>query len=86
MIANLDLASLAPHWEAGYAKFSATPSIDALAESTGGYVDTIGGRSVVWTPQHSYLIPTDENHVGFLRPSNRSLLLKLAAQRNATPC
>ncbi|MCM2372151.1 hypothetical protein [Aporhodopirellula aestuarii] len=74
LISDLDLANLRPRWEAGYATMKMAPDAKKIASVTGGYVDSIIGTSVVWSPRQTYYVPLEENRLGFLRPANRSLL------------
>ncbi|KAA5539339.1 hypothetical protein FYK55_24865 [Roseiconus nitratireducens] len=73
-ISKLELMSLKPRWEAGYATLQRAVDAKMLADKVGGYVDQIEGKDVVWTPNQSYLVPGEENRVGILRPADRSLL------------
>ncbi len=72
-IADLNTATLRPSWEAGYATLKAPVNGEALAAALGGYVDKVAGKEVVWTPRQSYLVPLEDNRLGFLRPANRTL-------------
>ncbi len=72
-VANLDLVTLTPTWEAGYAAIGQAEDADGLAKAVDGYVDVIGDKKVVWTPAESYLVPIDQNEIGFVRPAQRSL-------------
>ncbi len=74
LVSELDVGSMAPTWEAGYATLDKSFDPDSLAKAMGGYVDTIGDRKVVWTPRQSYLVPGGEKRVGFLRPARRTLV------------
>lgn len=79
MVAHLDAIHHVPHWEAGYTRPKVKPGeqrdVKALAKDLGGYVDTVAGKQVAWTPMHSYLMPS-EHGIQFLRPANRSMLSK----------
>ncbi len=74
MISDLDFVKLHPRWEAGYATLASPADAAKLASSVSGYVDTVVGHDVVWSPRQSYLVPLKDNRLGFLRPANRSLL------------
>lgn len=76
LIADLDLAGLRPKWEAGYAVLKHPLNAEELAESLGGYVDTVESHQVVHSPQQTYFIPgkTHPERLGILRPTDRSLL------------
>ena len=79
LVAHLDAINHVPHWEAGYTKPKVDPGaqrdVQTLAKDIGGYVDSVAGKDVVWTPMQSYLLPS-EHGIQFLRPSNRSMLSK----------
>ena len=73
-IADMELESLAPNWEAGYATIGGEPAtIDSLVKATGGFLDEVSGKPVVWTPHQTYLVPMPTGGVGFLRPAKRPL-------------
>lgn len=74
LISDLDLSSLRPRWEAGYVTTKTAPDAEEIAAAVDGYVDSIIGTPIVWSPRQSYLIPLENNRLGFLRPANRSLL------------
>lgn len=74
VVADLDTVRFTPRWEAGYAILRKPTSAAALAKTTGGYVDMIGAKKVVWTPRQSYLVPLENNRLGIIRPANRALL------------
>ncbi|MFN3188993.1 MAG: hypothetical protein ACE361_00605 [Aureliella sp.] len=73
-IADLDLDSLRPKWEVGYAKLGSPVDAAALAAGMKGYVDSVSGREVVRTSMESYLIPLEDQRLGFMRPADRSML------------
>jgi hypothetical protein len=76
LVSELDRSSLQPRWEAGYGILTQNITAEQLAKSTGGYVDSVADKQVVWSPRQMYLVPTGENRIGFLRPANRSELSK----------
>lgn len=71
--AELDFKTLEPTWEVGYATVSGIPEASLIAASVGGYVDTIAGKTVVWSPRKSYLVPMPSGVLGLVRPSDRKL-------------
>ncbi len=75
-IADLNLGDFRPKWEAGYAVLKRPVEAEALAESLGGYVDTVESRKVVHSPQQTYFVPGTEHpeRLGILRPTDRTLL------------
>ncbi len=74
-VAELDEVGLRPNWEAGYANLEREFSIDELMKAVDGYIDTVAGKSVVWSPRQTYLSPTATGAM-FLRPTDRPLLAK----------
>src|SRR6056297_3179288 len=75
-IADLDIASFEPKWEAGYSVLKQPVDAQKLATSLGGYVDTVESRQVVHSPHQTYFVPGTEHpeRLGILRPADRSLL------------
>ncbi len=72
--ADLNLKPLQPKWEIGLVTFKSLKSAEILAKSVKGYVDSIGGKNVVWSPRQSYLIPMENNVLGIVRPTDRKLV------------
>lgn len=75
-VADLNIGELKPRWEAGYAIMSVDVTADGLAQQVNGYTDELSGKTVVWSPDQTYLYPIESNRLGVLRPTNRSLLAK----------
>lgn len=73
-LADLDLSSLRPKWEAGYAIVKASLDADQLAAAVGGYTDEVANTPVVWSPGQRYLVPLPDRRLGVLRPADRKLL------------
>jgi hypothetical protein len=65
---------LQPQWEAGYGRLRQAVKPSELASAVAGYVDSVADRQVVWSPKQTYLVPTDEHRLGFLRPAHRGVL------------
>jgi len=72
--AELDLGSFQPDWEIGYAAVEKTSTAESIAQREGGYVDTVQGRSIVWTPNEMYLVPLADNVVSIVRPADRKFV------------
>jgi len=72
--AELDLEALQPDWEIGYAALEKMPTAEAIAQREAGYVDTLGNRSIVWTPNERYLIPLADNVLSIVRPADRKFV------------
>ena len=81
LISDLDTATLRPNWEAGYAMIAKPYETEELAKSLGGYVDMVADKEVVWTPRQTYLVPSTDRSLGFLRPARRSLLVNWLSER-----
>ena len=83
LLSNLDLASLTPRWEAGYATLVDSVSVEEVAKSIGGYVDNVAGKEVARSPENAYLFPIQStNGLGFLRPADRPLLSQWLSSGN----
>lgn len=72
--AELDFKSFQPDWEIGYAAVEKIATAESIAQREGGYVDTLQGRSIVWTPNQMYLIPLADNVVSIVRPADRKFV------------
>jgi hypothetical protein len=86
--AELNLKSMQPNWEIGYVGLKGVTESNLLAKKVGGYVDSIAGASVVWSPSQSYLVPVSGDLLGFVRPSDRKLAsrwLKKQSDKSASP-
>ena len=72
LASHLDpLNNLRSEWEAAVIDLSEPLSLNLLARAEGGYIDTIGDTSVVWTPSHAYLIQLDKQLMGMVYPDDR---------------
>ena len=69
--AELNLESFHPAWEIGYAALEKMQGADYFAKREAGYIDTVNGRQVVWTPNEMYLIPLQDNVLSIVRPADR---------------
>ena len=72
--AEINLSTLQPEWEIGYATVPKMPTAEAIAQRTSGYVDSIGGRQVIWTPNQMYLIPLQNTVLSIVRPADRKFV------------
>ncbi|MCU0712749.1 MAG: hypothetical protein MUC43_11865 [Pirellula sp.] len=72
--AELDLKAFNPNWEIGYLTLKQPTDAATLSTKTGGYVDLISNRPVVWSPNSSYIVPLGGDLVGLVRPADRQLV------------
>ncbi len=71
---EIDFARLRPIWEIGYATMKSIPGAQTVADATGGYVEKVGNRDVVWTPNQMYLVPLPDRVLSIVRPADRRFL------------
>lgn len=71
---EIDFARLQPEWEVGYGTMKSIPSAETVAQATGGYVEKVSNRDVVWTPQQMYLVPLPDRVLSIIRPADRQFL------------
>ncbi len=71
---DLNLKTFEPLWEIGYVRVANLPDAESLAKSMEGYVDSIAGSPVVWSPKEMYLVPSGNNALGLVRPADRRLV------------
>jgi hypothetical protein len=71
--AFVDFDSLEPVWELGTVTFQKDklPTPKGLAEHEGGYLDPIGGRSVVWSPRGRYFVLLSADKLAVYKPADR---------------
>jgi hypothetical protein len=50
------------------------PSAETVAKATGGYVENVVNRDVVWTPNRMYLVPLPDRVLSIVRPADRKFL------------
>lgn len=74
--ADLNLKSFETSWDIGYVTLTGWRNTETLAKSMKGYIDSIAGKSVIWTPRQSYLVPMANNVIGIVRPSDRKLVAR----------
>ncbi len=77
--AQLDTAgNLGLTWELAALQLNREFSLDQIALPEGGYVDTIGGVSTVWTPSNAYIIDLPGNDLGMMYPADRQSVSRWA--------
>ncbi len=72
LASHLDpLNNLRSDWEAAVIDLGEPLSLTLLARAEGGYIDSLDGTPVVWTPSRSYLIQLDKQLMGMVYPDDR---------------
>ena len=72
LASHLDpLNNLRSEWEAAVIDLGEPLSLSLLARAEGGYIDSLDGTPVVWTPSRSYLIQLDKQLMGMVYPDDR---------------
>ena len=66
------------NWELAVIGLTEPMSLRAIARAEGGYVDTINGLPVVWTPSNAYFIQLDSKTMGVMSPANRQAVSRWA--------
>lgn len=75
--AQLDTAGdLSLNWEVAALTLNRVFSADQIALPEGGYIDTIGGVSTVWTPSNAYILDLEGNDVGMMYPADRQAVAR----------
>src|SRR5262245_11838244 len=82
-VAELTPGNLEPVWEAGMVLTSKFPTPEKLAKATDGYVDTIEGMKVVWSPKNVFLGVQGDDKIVAYRPANRKALAKILRDKKA---
>jgi hypothetical protein len=73
---SMDFQTMQERWKIGMAQHKVAPGkLDALAIREGGYVETIEGMPVAWTPRGFDLFVFPDNITGFASPTNRQLIV-----------
>ncbi len=73
LVGEFELKSMNMLWQIGSVSLKQAADANKLAKTFDGYVETMGSRSVVWSPRHSYLVPMSNNQLGIVRPADRKL-------------
>lgn len=73
LVGEIDQKSFGMLWQVGTVGTKQAADAARLARMLSGYVETIGTRSVVWTPSQTYLVPLSNNQLGLVRPADRKL-------------
>ena len=61
-------------WELGIMALKKPVPMRAIARSEGGYLDTIDGSEVVWTPSDAYFVGFDDQELGVIFPAERQFV------------
>jgi hypothetical protein len=73
---GMDFQSMDERWRVGMAQVrTAPPSLEAIANREGGYVETIENMPVAWTPRGFDLFLFPDHIVGFVSPTNRQAIV-----------
>jgi hypothetical protein len=72
--ASLDFDSMRPRWELALLNVSAVPPLDQMAQSIGGYTDTIEGNQAAWSPTGACYLGLDPQTLATAQPGNRQWL------------
>lgn len=62
------------HWELAVMDLTDPLSMRSIARSEGGYVDTIKGVDVAWTPSDAYFVALSDRELGLVFPANRQFV------------
>ena len=62
------------HWELAVMQLSDPMSMRSIARSEGGYVDTINGTDVAWTPSDAYFVSLADRELGVMFPADRQFV------------
>ncbi|MCH7753238.1 MAG: hypothetical protein IH898_13940, partial [Planctomycetes bacterium] len=62
------------HWELAVMELSDPMSMRSIARSEGGYVDTINGAQVAWTPSDAYFVSLADRELGVMFPADRQFV------------
>jgi len=61
-------------WELGVMELTDPMSMRSIARSEGGYVDTVKGTQVAWTPSDAYFISLADRILGVMFPADRQFV------------
>ena len=68
---QVDLQSWIPLWEAAILELDHEPSVEKVAETTGGVADVVQGKKVVALNEDAYLVKLQKTTAAFMAPANR---------------
>lgn len=74
--AKLDLGSLHPTWELGVVNTDHPVPIADINSVEQGYIDTIAGRRMVFSPRGMYIMPIESPGFVVVRPADRQLVTR----------
>jgi hypothetical protein len=80
LASHLDpLNNLRSAWELAVMELGEPLSMNSIAKSEGGYVDSIDGTPVVWTPSHAYFVGLEKKLLGLVYPDDRQAVSRWIA-------
>ena len=77
--AHLDIDSVRPTWELALLEVSPVPSLQAIAQSQGGYLDTISGAPAAWSRSGACFLTLDSQTLVTAQPVSRQMVAKWIA-------
>lgn len=84
MASWIEPTSMLPIWEASVMELSGAPSMERIAKSERGFVDTLAGKQAAWSPINAYFLRLDGRLLGALCPADRQFAARWAGQDEAT--
>jgi hypothetical protein len=76
MAAEMDFEFMQPHWEIAVAHMRPMPSMDAIANHSGGRLDRLAGTQAVERPNDSYVVTLGPRVLGAMSPANRQQVIR----------
>lgn len=80
---ELNLKTIEPSWEVGYVTLKGWKNAETLAKTANGYIDNVAGRTIIWTPRQSYLVPSANDVFGIVRPADRKMVSRWLSNEGA---
>jgi len=71
---NLDVDETA--WQVVVLEAKSVKPLETIAKNEKGYIDTVAGTKVVWSPRGAYAFKVSDNSVGLMFPANRQNLAR----------
>jgi hypothetical protein len=80
MASWIEPTTVEPVWEASVMELAKAPSMERIAKTQGGFVETVAEKQAAWSPGNAYFIRLDTRVLGALGPADRQFAARWARQ------
>lgn len=84
MASWIEPSTVQPMWEASVIELAKAPSMERIAKTQGGFVETVADKQAVWSPMNAYFVRLDTRVLGAVAPADRQFAARWARQSGSS--